>query len=606
MTENSPSTEVPEEAPGEPVAAFELRGTPIAPGMALGRVHRKDYDLARAHTQRVPLDRVEAELNRFHGSLRESKRQLDELKDKLTGKVPADHVRILDTHIAYLRDSVFLSDVENLILNEQMSLEAAIAKVISDFDRIFRLVENELLRERAVDLRDVGIRVLRNLESPGAEGAQEVQPLGDYVLVARELSIVDMFNLDGADVLGIVTEEGGLTSHAAILARSMGVPTLTAVEDLRDRVAEGDFVILDATEGVLRVNPDEVVRAQYREARSDRAQGKHRPEAGAWGAESFQTRDGASVEVRASCGNLPEVELALAAGVGSIGLFRTELLYLIDKDQPSLDSLVAHYSSVIEEAAGEVVTFRLLDVDSSFQIHYLHDQREPNPTLGCAGVRALLSHESVLRRQLQAILRAAVAGSRVRIAVPFVVDVAELRRVKETFFEVRMDLQRASHSLSDQVEFGAVVETPASALGVQGLLQEADFLSVSFDSLSQHLLAADRENHALDERFESVHPVVLQVIERVLAAASERGVDCQVTDVGVTRPGVLPFLIGAGVKAIAVPPVTMEDVQRSLGSFTLERAQAAAKSLAAATCQADALPLVDTFLRAFDSAASAD
>jgi phosphoenolpyruvate-protein kinase (PTS system EI component) len=486
-----------------------------------------------------------------------------------------------------------------------MSLEAAIAKVISDFDRIFRLVENELLRERAVDLRDVGIRVLRNLEEPEGEVVREAQALGNYVLVARELSIVDMFNLGESEVLGIITEEGGLTSHAAILARSMGVPTLTAVEGLREHVTEGDFVILDATEGVVRINPDDVVRAQYREVSADRERAQARPQADAWSVDSFKTQDGTSIDVSASCGNLPEVEQAIAAGVRGVGLYRTELLYLIDKEQPSLDSLIAHYAAVVDEAAGEQVTFRLLDVDSSFQIDYLHEQRELNPTLGTAGVRALLTHDGVLRRQLQAILRVAVEGSRVRIAVPFVVDVTELRRVKEVFFEVRMDLQRARHPISDNLEFGVVVETPAAALGVRSLLEEVDFLVLSFDSLTQHLLAADRENHDHAERFETAHPVVLRAVQSVLEAAKEKQVDCLVADLGATRPGVLPLLVGAGVRSLAVPPVTMPDVQRSLGSFTLERATQGARDVSAAACQADSLPLVDTFLRAYDEAQEA-
>ncbi|MCB9916601.1 MAG: phosphoenolpyruvate--protein phosphotransferase [Planctomycetes bacterium] len=593
-TNPTPSVVVPEARAG-----FELRGTPVAPGLALGTVHRKDYDLSRAHAQRVPLDRIEGELNRFHASLQESKRQLDELRSQLAGKVPADHLRILDTHVAYLRDSVFLSDVENLILNEQMSLEAAIAKVISDFDRIFRLVENELLRERAVDLRDVGIRVLRNLEQP--EAAQAPEPGGDYVLVARELSIVDMFHLGGREVLGIVTEEGGMTSHAAILARSMGVPTLTGVDGLLERAAEGDFVILDATEGVVRVNPDEVVRAQYHQVRAARDRGAV-PQVEAWNAEAFKTQDGTLVRVRASCGNLPEVERASAAGVRGIGLYRTELLYLIDKEQPSLDSLMAHYGAVLEEAAGEPVTFRLLDVDSSFGIRYLHEGREANPALGQAGARALLTHEGVLRRQLQALLRVAVEGTHVRIAVPFVVDVAELRRVKEAFFEVRMDLQRARHPIDGEVSFGAVVETPAAAMGVRELLQEADFLLVSFDSLSQYLLAADREHRDLGERFETVHPVVLRTLQSVLHAAREAGRECCVTDPGVARPGVLPFVVGAGARDFSLPPVTLDDVQRSLRSFTLERAVDAARKVGSAACQADVLPLVDSFLRAYDAA----
>jgi len=598
MTEKTTPESAPE-TPTEPSTGFEMRGTPVAPGLALGAAHRKDYDLARPHLQRVPLDQVERELNRFHGSLRESKRQLTALKDKLAGKVPPDHLRILDTHVAYLKDSVFLSDVENLILNEQMSLEAAIAKVISDFDRIFRLVENEHLRERAVDLRDVGIRVLRNLEMTPDEEPAEEGPR-DYVLLARELSIVDMFNLDGDRVLGIVTEEGGLTSHAAILARSMGVPTLTGVDDLRERVQEGDFVILDATEGVMRVNPDPAVRAQYHEARADQAAALAEEGTARWSAGDFRTADGEVVTVQASCSNLPEVEQGIAAGLAGIGLYRTELLYLIDREQPSLDSLVAHYSAILEEADGRPVTFRLLDVDSSFELRYLHSAREANPALGQSGVRILLERDSVVRRQLQAILRASVVGTHVRLAVPFLTDVSELRRVKEILFEVRSDLQRAQQPFTEDLEVGAVIETPAAALGVRELLSEVDFLVLGLDSLAQYLLAVDRENRDLAERFTPIHPVVLRTVRDVAAAAAEARKPLYLVDAGVIQPGVLPFLIGVGVRELCVPPVVLPELERTLASFDSQRAAEAAENLASAACQADVLPIVDFFLRAYD------
>ena len=521
MTENTSSTDSPApEAPSEPVG-FELRGTSITPGLALGVIHRKDHDLSRAHMRRVPREGIELELNRFHASLRASKDQLVRLKDQLKGRVPAEHILILDTHIAYLRDSVFLSDVENLILNEQLSLEAAIAKVISDFDRIFRLVANSLLRERAVDLRDVGIRVLRNLE-PEAQLADEPQAK-DYILVARELSIVDMFQLDGTEVRGIATEEGGLSSHAAILARSMGVPTVTGLEGLRERVNEGDFVILDASEGVLRVHPDEIVRAQYSAAHASDVAG-HEEHLVSRSDEAFQTADGTEICVRPTCGNLPEVEQACRAGLHGVGLYRTELLYLIDRAQPSLDSLVAHYSAVLMESKGAPVTFRLLDLPSNYGVRYLHEGSERNPALGRLGVRLLLQRGSVLRRQLEAILRAAVEGTHVNIAVPFLTDVAELRGVKEALFDVRAELQRAGHRLSENIQLGAIIETPAAALGIESLLGEVEFVSLSYDGLVQYLLATDRENHELAGAFEQLHPVVLKVIRDVIDAAA--AADC--------------------------------------------------------------------------------
>ncbi len=603
MTENTSTSETAEEALTTPSAkrGFELRGTTITPGLALGVVHRKGYDLERANQGRIPLDEIEQELNRFHASLRSSKVQLDGLKESLRGRVPAEHIQVLDTHIAYLRDSVFLSDVENLILNEQMCLEAAIAKVISDFDRIFRLVENELLRERAVDLRDVGIRVLRNLDPPGED--DEAQPPKDYILVARELSIVDMFQLDGREVLGIATEEGGLTSHAAILARSMGVPTVTGLEGLCERVSEGEFVIVDATEGVLRVNPDDVVRAQYREARAegDSADSGVIP---VFSEEAFRTSDGTTIAVHASCGNLPEVEQAIAMGLPGVGLYRTELLYLIDKDQPSLESLVAHYSAVLEELGGRSVTFRLLDVDSSYGIHYLHDAREPNPALGRAGVRVLIERGIVMRRQLEAIMRAAIDGTQVRIAVPFLTDVSELRRVKEALFDVRSELQRAGHRSSLDVQLGAVIETPAAALGVESLLPETDFLLLGYDSLAHYLLAADRETHEMGEVFTTPHPIVLRVVRDVVQAAQQADQPLQVFGAGALQPSVLPLLVGAGVTDLCASPVLVAEVKKVLAAIDGEVARDALPRVLQAACQADILPTVDSFLRSYDGLSS--
>ena len=593
-----PAIEIEAKAPG----GTTLKGTPVAPGLALGVVHRKDYDLLTAPPQRVPLEQVERELNRFHKALSDSRRQIEQLKTRLTGKVPAEHVRILDTHLAYLKDSVFLSDVENLILNEQMGLESSIGKVVADFDRIFRLVQSETLRERAVDLRDVGIRVLRNLGKGSAEETRPEKSPDEYVLVARELSIVDMFNLANEHVMGIVTEEGGLTSHAAILARSMRIPTLTGVAGLLDKVREGDFVILDATEGLVRVNPDDVVRAQYSRA----SQAVEAPVA-AEGAEPIgkrqaRTQDGQAIDVSATCGNLPEVDQAASLGFQGIGLYRTELLYLIDRDQPSLESLVAHYASVIEHARGAPVTFRLLHVDSSLEVSYLHENRELNPGLGRAGVRILLAREQVLRRQLQALLRASpVKGegggpaSSLKIAVPFVSDCGDLRRIKEILFEERYALRKSGASFQEQVELGAVIETPVAALGARDLAREADFLTVSLDSLQQYLLAADRENHELRHGFESVHPFVLRALISIVEACDQATRPLSVFGVTAVAPANLAFLLGVGFRRFCVAPVALEEFLIQLERIDLRRARRSAALASRASCIAETQNLVDGY-----------
>jgi len=571
--------------PGEGEAAEAtsgplLRGATVAPGLVLGTVHCQDHDLSKERAGRVPLDEVEVELNRFRKALDDSRHQLLDLKSRLTGRVREEDTRILDTHLAYLRDSAFIADVENLILNEQMRLEGAIGKVVSDFDRIFRLVQNETLRQSAVDLRDVGIRVLRNLEQRTTT-TPAAPPPRDYILVGRELSIVDMFNLANENVKGIVTQSGGLTSHAAIIARSMRIPTLTGVEKLLESVREGDFVILDATEGILRVNPDERLRAQYSEAGRG-ATSTEEGEIPDWARRPLRTQDGEEIKIEASAGNLPEVEQASALGISAVGLYRTELLFLTDPSPPSREALVQHYASVVGAAHGGRVTFRLLSVDSSLGIRYLHAQKERNPSLGRVGVRALLAHPHLLRRQLQAILIAG-HGADVRIAVPFVVDCSDLRRVREILFEERLELRRAGERFHASVPVGVVLETPASLLGIRDFAAEADFLLLNLDSLQQHLLAIDREDLELAKALEMLHPFVLRALAKVCEVVG--GVRRELTVFGASaqRRENLSHLIGCGLRRFAMPATALQEFLDALEEVDAKAAARGARTSARST-----------------------
>lgn len=570
-----------------------LRGTTVAPGLALGTVHLKADDLSLVTGQRVPREGIERELNRFHRALVAARAQLSELKTNLSGRVSLDDTRILDVHVAYLKDSVFISDVENLIINEQLTLEGSIAKVITDFDRIFRLVPNETLRERAIDLRDVGIRVLRCLEKESGAPDQDPPPPRDYVLVARELSIVDMFNLEGEHVLGILTEEGGLTSHAAILARSMRIPTLIGVENLLERVHEGQFVMIDATDGLVRVEPGEEMRAQFHQSRRELDQMASSDEPGSVG-EPCATRDGVAVGIAAACGSLPEVEQAVALGCASIGLYRTELMFIMDREPPTREALQAHYRAVFEEAGTRPVTIRLLDAHSNLGIGYMHEDREPNPELGLGGVRALLARESILRLQLQAILRA--AGTRQpRLALPFVNDCGELRRVRDILHEERIEQRKAGGDAGEKPLLGAVIETPASALGVRDLAGEADFLIISLDSLMQYLLASDRGNHDLADTFESIHPIVLRALRKIASVCSQTSIPLSVFGVTAARTRNLPLLLGAGLREFCLPPVDAPAFLREVAGIDSAEAARTAEAAARRSSPEGARPAIGAY-----------
>lgn len=542
-----------------PLAGELLHGTPVSPGLVLGVAHHKDHDLKNVEEVRVARDEVEGELNRFRSSLDASRRQIEDLKQRLADQIAANDARILDTHLAYLKDSVFIADVEELIIGEQMRLDAAIAKVISDFDRIFQLVESETLRQSAVDLRDVGIRVLRNLEDEVPASVEELPP-ERYILVARELSIVDMFDLNNEHVLGIVTEGGGLTSHAAIFARSMRIPTITGVEGLLERVAEGAFLILDAAEGQVRVNPSEIVRAQYTRTEDTVALGTEVVEGEEQAPKPvrerlelpLKTRDGVELGIAAIAGNLAEVDRAADHGLPGIGLYRTELLYLLDKEPPTREALVTHYRAVADKALPGPICMRLLSANSGLGLRYLYPHREANPHLGRVGIRILLQKEAVLRRQLQALLLA-FPERELSIALPFVTDCGELRRVKEILFEERLELKKTGAPLAERPKVGVVVQTPASVFGISDLARESDFLTINLDSLLQGLLAADRDTGELAEYFESMHPYVLRMLRDVVKIAAENGRPLSIFGVSAADPANLPLLFGIGLRQFLVP-----------------------------------------------------
>lgn len=573
------------ETAGEAVAAAlgpVLRGTQVAAGLVVGPALRKDGELERAGGGRIPADQVTAELNRFRAALERSRQQLLELRGHLEGKVSKDEARVLDTHLLYLKDSAFVNDVEKQILEHGLRLDAAVSKVVSDFERIFKLVESERLRQGAVDLRDVGIRVLRNLE---VDEVPHTPRREHYILVARELSIVDMFHLDGEHVAGIVVEEGGLAGHAAVFARSMGIPTLIGVAGLLDAVQDGDSLLLDAGEGLVRVRPDEQLLAQYRASVPSAAEDAAFEGLAALTLDNLPTAGGAEVRLVATCGNLPEVAQAARAGVAEIGLYRTEHLFVADSHLPSLDSLRAHYEAVFAQARGARVTFRLLSVDSAVGAAHLVPWREPNPRQGRAGVRLLLVQEPILRRQLQALLLAS-GQRRLRIAVPFVLSPSEILEVRRIAEEERALLvgqgllaeSGLEFGRSGSIEVGAVLEVPGALFHLPALAAVADFFAIHLDSLAGQLLSADRQVPELEPLLRTPHPALLSALVHAVETAVALKAPLSVFGTSLDDPEVAWLVAGTGLRTFAVAPRALADLARSFAEADLAEAEAAVVS----------------------------
>lgn len=538
-----------------PASASErLQGFAWAPGRVVGRVLRADFDLDHVAHRRVAAGTEEAELERFHLALERAKRELSSLRQDLTGRLSDRDVRVLDTHLLLLEDSVFLSDVEQRIRKARFALEAAVATVVGDLDRIFRLVDSERLRRNAVDLRDVGLRVLRCIDREPDQAAEPADvgtlPSGNepVVLVAEELSIVDLFLSGDRTVAGVVTESSMGESHAAIFARSLGVAAVRAVPGILERARQGDWIAVDGDEGWVQLKPDANQRVALAEPGA-------KP-----GVSQALAQVGEALSIGAICGNLPEVQHAAALGLEEVGLYRTELLFLLDRNLPEEQALAQHYAQVIDAAPANGVRFRLLSLDPEREFLAQPERR----SMGQArGARMLLAREELLRRQLRALMEA--SGERpLRLAVPGVVDGRELAAVRHAFEEEQRQRVAEGLRVPKAVEWFAVLEAPAALEGLTDLSAGCDGVLLHLDQLGRSLLCASPEDSALDDLFERPHPFALRALHRALETAAELSLPTIGFGLSLEREADLAVFARAGLRQLLLSPTATATLARTL------------------------------------------
>lgn len=542
-----------------------VRGECVAPGIAIGPVVLRGFD-AQQTGRRLAADEVEAELNRLREALQKSRAQIEEIKQKQEASLGEAELRIFDAHLAYLGDAMFVTEIESQVIKERLPVREAVQLVFAKYDRIFQLVESELLRRRASDLRDVATRLQRNLEAETVRGTPP--PSGPYILAARRLTTADMFNLANEKVEGIVAEEGGMSSHAAILARGMGIPTVTGIRDLPRLLRDGDLVVLDATSGELVTSPEDSVlasataSAQRWKASLDRAVAPAE-------AAGHHTRDGTPVRLLGSCGSAGEADLVRTFGMEGIGVYRTELQFLAEKMRPNEESLVATYRQVVQAQAGRPLSFRLLDVMATTREGEQRHQ-ERNPAMGLRGVRGLLADSDLLRMQLRAILRGAAGTDGIGVLVPFVTSLSDLQRVKAALLEERVGLKKAGVPCATDMAIAPVIEVPAAAMSLGALLNDSDFAVVAVDDLQAHLLAADRDNAAVREYHEMVHPAVFEMLARMSKDAERREKPLLLFGESAADPVRMPFYLGVGYRSFSIAPVRLRGVLKVLARYSLE------------------------------------
>ncbi len=571
---------------------MRLRGLAVAPGIAVGRAYVQRPREIVAPNFIVAPERVDDELARFHAALSRTSEEIRENRMRLAEKIGEDHAKIFDAHLLILQDTKAIEDTEALVRKDLMCAEFAFNRVIGRILESFDAIGDVYLRERRADVEDVRRRVLHNLI--GLEPASFGSLNEESILVSRDLAPSDTAMIDRRFVLGVATDRGGRTAHAAILARSFGIPAVVGIEGLSDHIEHGDGIILDGNTGqvVLRPTPDslrefEAVRKKFQELERELLTLKDYPAV---------TRDGRKIELSANVKTPEDSELALAKGAKGVGLYRTEWFFLTRDALPSEEEQVLQYTQIVRAIAPDPVIFRALDIGGDKFASYLGPGKsELNPFLGWRGIRFLLTRRDILRTQLRAFLRASVAG-KVKIMFPMITGLEEVRAASAMVDEVRRELQEEGHAFDPGVEVGLMIETPSAVAIADLLAQETDFFSIGSNDLVQYTLAVDRGNARISYLYEPMHPSVLRLVRNTVDAGHAHGIWVGMCGEIAGDPLFSVLLVGLGLDELSISAYMIPEVKRIIRGITYDEAKTLARRALGLSTAAEIRHLVSSVM----------
>ncbi|HVZ85355.1 MAG TPA: phosphoenolpyruvate--protein phosphotransferase [Polyangia bacterium] len=560
----------------------KLAGVGASPGIAIGVAHvlASRVDI---HERRIPAEQVDAEIQRFELALRETDDQLARIQAQLAEREGDEHqYRILEAHRLMLSDVHLVERARRIIRDETCAADWAVRKSLDQIQAVFDKIEDPYFRDRKSDVALVGERLLRTLVGRRESTTAEDAPKGS-IAVAHELSPADAAQLGRAEAAGFCTEGGGRTSHTAIVARALGLPYVVGVEGLGHQVWSGMTVVIDGFRGEVILDPDAEALRRY-EARAD----VHRARAQRLAAirdVPSQTSDGTTVHLHANVEMLEEIPIAVDLGAESVGLFRTEFLYLERNELPSEDEQYAHAVAALKSVGGRPITFRTLDLGGDKLPPSVRMPVGTNPAMGLRSIRYSLKRTDIFRVQLRALHRAAAVGP-MQILLPLISGVAELRATKQLCAEVVDELRREGVPHADKVPIGVMIETPSAAFIADLLAAECDFLSIGTNDLIQYALAADREDEHVGYLYHPLHPAILRALRQTVVGAERMGKPVAMCGDMAGDPILAWILMGLGLRNLSMAPrqiPVVKSIVRSTQIADAERLLAQALTMSTET-----------------------
>ncbi|MEQ8763653.1 MAG: phosphoenolpyruvate--protein phosphotransferase [Planctomycetota bacterium] len=548
--------------------SFAIQAVPVSPGIAIGKVsvHEGTPALLRAYP--ITAAQVDLEIERLQQALEKARQQILELRDEVAEHASERDALIFDAHVEILKDPVLVRDVKRRMEKDLVNVETVLMSWFDDYEALFKSSDHEVMKQRVGDLRDVCHRLLRAL----LQHEEDLGPAadGDYVLAAYELFPSMTVGLDKEHLRGIVTERGGNVSHAAILARSYGIPAVTGVEGIRCRLRAGDTVVMDGRTGKLFVNPEEKVLEKYRRAHSQLEALRNRLSGCVH--EECRTTDGERVQLTINVERASDLNRLDVETIDGVGLFRTEFIFMEHGRFPSEEEQYEVYRGLAEKLGGRELVVRTLDIGDDKRLPYLQFPSESNPALGWRGLRVSFEWPDLFIVQIRALLRASVHGP-LKILLPMVTTLEEVRHAKSLIASLKQDLTAQGLPFDADTPLGIMVEVPAVAWAIDDFLEEVDFVSVGTNDLVQYLMAVDRNNAKVSRLYQTFHPAVLNTMRHVLRACHLHQKDVTVCgEMGGNVASVL-MLLGLGLRRFSVSPFYVVPVKSLIRSLSIQQAE---------------------------------
>ena len=568
-----------------------ITGIPASPGIVFGKALVLKEEKIVLDTQKISEDQVEAEVARFYAGREAAVEQLNSIHQRALKSLGEEKAAIFEGHLMILEDEELEEEIIDYLRSNKVNASVAASKIIDQQVEMLSEIDDEYLKERAGDIRDIGNRLIKNILG------MYIVDLGDIteesILVAYDLTPSETAQLNLEKVLGFITDIGGRTSHTSIMARSLELPAIVGTNDVTARVNTGDYLILDAVNNRVYVNPtqaeiDELktLEAKLAEEKAELAKLKDLPAV---------TLDGHKVDVVANIGTIRDCEGAHRNGAEGVGLYRTEFLFM-DRDQlPSEEEQFIAYKEVVEAMEGRLVVLRTMDIGGDKELPYLNLPKEMNPFLGWRAVRIALDRREILHAQLRAVLRASAFG-KLAVMFPMIISVEEIRELKSVLETLKAELRAEGKAFDENIQVGVMIETPSAAVNAKFLAKEVDFFSIGTNDLTQYTLAVDRGNELISHLYNPMSPSVLGLIKQVIDASHAEGKWTGMCGELAGDERATLLLLGMGLDEFSMSAISVPRIKKLIRHVNYQEVKALADEALQKPTAAEIEQLIQAFL----------